>query len=82
MEARLDQDEDDEAFIGPWMTWSRHNVGVLLSMTKWVGLALLGAVLIFGSTPSSIDGVNAWASTNASSGLGCTNGALSTTTTS
>ena len=60
--------------IGPWMSWSPYNVGVLLllSTTKRVGLALLRAVLIFGWTPSSIDGVNAWASTNASSRLGCT----------
>ena len=68
--------------IGPWRNGSPYNVGVLLLTTKRVGLALLGAVLIFGWTPLSIDGVNAWACTNASSGLGCTNGAPSTTTTS
>ena len=45
--------------IGPWRSWSPYNVGVLLllSTTKRVGLAVLGAVLIFGWTPSSIDGV-------------------------
>ena len=48
----LAQDDEEDALpSGPWRNGSPYNVGVLLlllSTTKWVRLALLGAVLNFG----------------------------------
>ena len=81
MERLLAQDED-EVFHRALEEWEPVQRGGAAVDDEAGGAGPSRAVLIFGWTPSSIDGVNAWASTNASSGLGCTNGALSTTTTS
>ena len=83
MEARLDQDEEeDEVFHRALDDLEPVQRGGAAVNDEAGGAGPSRTVLILGSTPSSIDGVNAWASTNASSRLGCTNGAPSTTTTS
>ena len=86
MEARLNQDEEDEVF---------HRALDELQPVQHGGAAAAAVDVEAGwAGPSRgrfdfrldplrrSNGVNAWASTNASSGLGCTNGAPLTTTTS
>ena len=84
MEARLDQD-DDEAFHRALddLEPPQRGGAAAAAVEDEAGGAGPSRVRFdfrLDPTPSSIDGVNAWASTNASSGLGCTNGAPSTTT--
>ena len=73
MEARLDQDEEeDEVFHRALDDLEPVQRGGAAVDDEAGGAGPSRTVLILGSTPSSIDGVNAWASTNASSRLGCT----------